>query len=267
VGIAPNDFAHAVKQSGRNAHPTITMTTRERADRLLVARGLFESRARAQAAIAAGRVSADGVVVHKASQEISAAAVIAAKPAHPYVSRGGVKLAAALDHFGIDVAGRICLDVGASTGGFTEVLLERGAQKIYAVDVGSAQLHPRLRSHADVVSIEQTDIRKLDPSRLPKKPEIAAIDVSFISLKLVLPPISKLLAPRAKLLALIKPQFEAGRRDHKKGIVRDQAVHAAVCDDIAAFMASLGWRVGGVIASTLRGGDGNREFFIEAERG
>jgi 23S rRNA (cytidine1920-2'-O)/16S rRNA (cytidine1409-2'-O)-methyltransferase len=267
VGIAPNDFAHAVKQSGRNAHPTITMTTRERADRLLVARGLFESRARAQAAIASGLVTADGVVVRKPSDALSSEAVIAAKPEHPYVSRGGVKLAAALDHFGPDLCGRICLDVGASTGGFTEVLLDRGAQRVYAIDVGQGQLHARLRGRKDIVAIEQTDIRKLDPSRLLEKPDFATIDVSFISLKLVLPAIGQLLAPRAEILALIKPQFEAARRDSKKGIVRDAAVHAAVCDDIAAFMITLGWRVGGVAPSAILGGDGNREFFIGAKRG
>ena len=151
---------------------------------------------------------------------------ITAEPEHPYVSRGGVKLAAALDHFASNVTGRICLDVGASTGGFTEVLLARGARRVYAIDVGSGQLHPRLRGRDDiVVSIEQTDIRNLDPSRLPEPPDFATIDVSFISLKLVLPAVGKLLAPRAQILALIKPQFEAGRRDSKKGVVRDEAVH------------------------------------------
>jgi 23S rRNA (cytidine1920-2'-O)/16S rRNA (cytidine1409-2'-O)-methyltransferase len=243
------------------------MTTRERADRLLVARGLFESRARAQAAIAAGRVSADGVVVRKASEEISTGAAIAAEPEHPYVSRGGVKLAATLDAFGLDVTGRVCLDVGASTGGFTEVLLARGARRVYAVDVGSAQLHPRLRGRDDVVSIEQTDIRKLDPSGLTEELDFATVDVSFISLKLVLPAIGKLLKPRATMLALIKPQFEADRRTVKKGIVRDAAVHNTICADIGAFAASLGWRVGGLRPSPIRGGDGNREFFIAAERG
>jgi 23S rRNA (cytidine1920-2'-O)/16S rRNA (cytidine1409-2'-O)-methyltransferase len=243
------------------------MTVRERADRLLVARGLFESRARAQAAIAAGRVTADGVPVRKASEEISPAAVIAAEAEHPYVSRGGVKLAAAIDHFSLDVAGHVCLDVGASTGGFTEVLLGRGARHVYAVDVGSGQLHPRLRGRDDIVSIEQTDIRNLSPSRFPELPDFAAIDVSFISLKLVVPVVAKLLAPRAQILALIKPQFEAGRRDSKKGIVRDEAVHTAVSNDISAFVASLGWRVGGIVPSAILGGNGNREFFIEAERG
>jgi 23S rRNA (cytidine1920-2'-O)/16S rRNA (cytidine1409-2'-O)-methyltransferase len=243
------------------------MTTRERADRVLVARGLFESRARAQAAIAAGLVSADGVVVRKASDEISPTATIAAQAEHPYVSRGGVKLAAALDHFGVAVTGRISLDVGASTGGFTEVLIERGARRVFAVDVGSAQLHPRLRDRSDVVSLEQTDIRKLAPSLLPEAPDLAVIDVSFISLKLVLPAVGNLLTPRAQLLALIKPQFEATRAHIKKGIVRDEAIHQMVCEDIGAHIASLGWQVGGIEASAILGGDGNREFFIEAERG
>jgi 23S rRNA (cytidine1920-2'-O)/16S rRNA (cytidine1409-2'-O)-methyltransferase len=246
------------------------MTPKERADRLLVARGLFDSRARAQAAIAAGRVTADGIRVGKASDEISCAAIIAAAPEHPYVSRGGVKLAGALDHFGLDVARRICLDVGASTGGFTEVLLTRGAKRVYAVDVGTGQLHPRLRGRDDIVSIEQTDIRKLDPAALPERPDFAAIDVSFISLKLVLPAVGNLLAPRAQMLALIKPQFEAKgqgmKQAFKKGIVRDEAARQAICGDIAAFVAARGWRTGGVAACAIRGGDGNQEFFIAAER-
>ena len=243
------------------------MNTRERADRLLVARGLFESRARAQAAIAAGLVTADGVPVRKASEAISSAAVIAAEPEHPYVSRGGVKLAAALDHFHLDVTGRTCLDVGASTGGFSDVLVLRGAQRVYAIDVGRDQLHPRLRGRSDIVSMEETDIRTLDPTCLAEAPDFATVDVSFISLKLVIPAVGNILKPRATLVALIKPQFEAGRRDVRKGIVRDAAIHAAVCNDIDAFLTNLGWRVGGVAPSTILGGDGNREFFIEAERG
>ena len=243
------------------------MTARERADRLLVARGLFESRARAQAAIAAGLVTADGVPVRKASEETSSAAVIAAEPEHPYVSRGGVKLAAALNHFHLDVTGRICLDVGSSTGGFAEVLVLRGARRVYAIDVGRDQLHMRLRGRGEIVSMEETDIRSLDPARLAEQPDFATVDVSFISLKLVVPAVGKILNSRATLVALIKPPFEAGRRDVKKGIVRDAAVHTAVCNDIVAFLAGLGWRVGGVASSAIPGGDGNREFFIEAERG
>ena len=243
------------------------MTVRERADRLLVARGLFESRARAQAAIAAGLVTADGVPVRKASEAISSAAVIAAEPEHPYVSRGGVKLAAALDHFHLDVTGRIGLDIGASTGGFSEVLFLRGAQRVYAIDVGRDQLHPRLRSRGDIVSMEETDIRTFDSARVAEQPDFATVDVSFISLKLVVPAVGKILKPRATLVALIKPQFEAGRRDIKKGIVRAAAIHSAVCNDIGAFLTALGWRAAGVAPSAIRGGDGNREFFIEAERG
>jgi 23S rRNA (cytidine1920-2'-O)/16S rRNA (cytidine1409-2'-O)-methyltransferase len=245
----------------------IAMVKRDRADRLLVARGLFESRARAQAAITAGLVTADGSLVRKPSDQISSAAAIAADPSHPYVSRGGVKLAAAIESFSLDIAGRVCLDVGSSTGGFTEVLLARGARHVYAVDVGRDQLHARLRNNPQMTSIEQADIRKLDPLRLPELPDFAAVDVSFISLKLVLPHVSSLLKPSATLLALIKPQFEAGRRHIKKGIVRDAVVHAAICDDISRALTDLAWRVDGQIPSPIFGGDGNREFFIEARRG
>jgi 23S rRNA (cytidine1920-2'-O)/16S rRNA (cytidine1409-2'-O)-methyltransferase len=243
------------------------MVKRDRADRLLVARGLFASRTRAQAAIAAGQVTADGSLVLKPSDQISSSAAIAADPAHPYVSRGGVKLAAALESFSLDITGRVCLDVGASTGGFTEVLLARRARHVFAVDVGRGQLHARLRNREQVTSIEQTDIRNLNPSRLFELPDLAAIDVSFISLKLVLPRVSGLLKPSATLLALIKPQFEGGRRHVKKGIVRDVGVQAAICDDIDRLLTDLGWRVGGRIPSPILGGDGNREFFIEAQRG
>ena len=242
------------------------MTSRVRADRLLVERGLFESRAKAQAAIAAGLVTADEVPVVKASDEIATDARLAAVPAHPYVSRGGVKLAAALDHFGIDPAGLVCLDVGASTGGFTDVLLARGARRVYAVDVGHAQLHASLRGRADVVVFEDTDIRNLVPARLPEPPDLVVVDVSFISLKLVLPAALAWARRPARLVALIKPQFEAGRGRRKKGIVRDPQVHAAVCNDITAAVAALGWTVAGIMPSPLPGGDGNREFFISAHR-
>jgi 23S rRNA (cytidine1920-2'-O)/16S rRNA (cytidine1409-2'-O)-methyltransferase len=243
-----------------------TAMPRERADRVLVTRGLFESRTRAQAAIAAGHVIADGVPVRKASDTIAPDAVIESKPEHPYVSRGAVKLAAALDHFHIDVAGSVCIDVGASTGGFSEVLTLRGARKVYAVDVGSGQLHPRLQALGIIVSLEQTDIRALDPAKLDPQPDFATIDVSFISLKHVLPPVTALLARPSRLVALIKPQFEAPRRFIKKGIVREEAVQKAVCEDIGAHAAALGWDVGGILASPIPGGDGNREFLVAAER-
>jgi 23S rRNA (cytidine1920-2'-O)/16S rRNA (cytidine1409-2'-O)-methyltransferase len=242
------------------------MSPRLRADRLLVERGLFESRAKAQAAITAGRVSANGARVQKASDEIACDAELAAAPAHPFVSRGGVKLAAALDACAIDVAGRICLDVGASTGGFTQALLEHGARRVYAIDVGRGQLHPMLANDPRVVSFEATDIRALDPAALPESPSLVVIDVSFISLKLVLPAALALAAPDCQLVALIKPQFEAGRDRIKKGVVRDPHLHAAVCDDIAAFIQSLGCTVDALLPSPIEGGDGNREFLIVARR-
>jgi 23S rRNA (cytidine1920-2'-O)/16S rRNA (cytidine1409-2'-O)-methyltransferase len=242
------------------------MTTRKRADVLLVERGLFESRTRAQAAIAAGLVTADSVPLRKASDEVAADAVLQATPEHPFVSRGALKLAAALDYFGFDPGGDVCLDVGASTGGFTEMLLASGAAKVYAVDVGRGQLHSRLRDDPGVVSLEETDIRALDPARIVEVPDFATVDVSFISLKLVLPALDRLLARPAHLIALIKPQFEAGRGNVKKGIVRDPVVHAAVCEDIAAFAASLGWDVAGVIPSPIEGGEGNKEFLLGARR-
>jgi 23S rRNA (cytidine1920-2'-O)/16S rRNA (cytidine1409-2'-O)-methyltransferase len=240
------------------------MTDRKRADQLLVERGLFESRTRAQAAIAAGLVTANGVVLRKASDGVAADAIIAAAPEHPWVSRGGLKLVAALDHFGFDPKGRACLDVGASTGGFTDVLLARGASRVYAVDVGHSQIHARLRERSEVVSLEETDIRTVDPARFATKPDFIVIDVSFISLKLTLPALDRLMARPAHLIALIKPQFEAGKSNVKKGIVRDAAVHAAVCDDIAAFAGSLGWQIGGIIPSPIEGGEGNKEFLMGA---
>jgi 23S rRNA (cytidine1920-2'-O)/16S rRNA (cytidine1409-2'-O)-methyltransferase len=242
------------------------MTKGKRADIVLVERGLFESRAKAQAAIAAGLVTADGVPVRKASDAVADDAALSAAPAHPYVSRGALKLVAALDHFGFDPAERICLDVGASTGGFTELLLARGARRVYAVDVGRDQLHARLRANARVVVLEQTDIRSLDPAALAERPDLVSIDVSFISLKLVLPALDRLTRRPAQLIALIKPQFEAGKVNVKKGVVRDPAIHAAVCDDIAAFAASAGWHVVGIISSPIEGGEGNKEFLMAARR-
>jgi len=243
------------------------MTSRQRADRLLVSRGLFESRTLAQAAINAGLVAADGILVRKASQEISAnAALVAARP-HPYVSRGGIKLAAALDHYRVDVTGRVCLDVGASTGGFSEVLLLRGAKRVYAVDVGHGQLHASLRGHCEIVSLEKTDIRSLEPSRLVEPPDLATVDVSFISLKLVLPAIAELLQSTATIIALIKPQYEVARREAKKGIVRSESARASACQEIAASFRSQGWLVRDAIPSPILGGDGNVEYLIEAERG
>ena len=241
--------------------------SRKRADLLLVERGLFESRARAQAAIAAGLVTADGKPVTKPSETIADDAVLQATPAHPWVSRGGVKLAGALEQYPIDIEDHVCLDVGASTGGFTEVLLSEGAALVFAIDVGRGQLHESLHGHPRVVSMEQTDIRSYEGKRLPQRPDIVTIDASFISLKLVLPVALSLAAAPMSLLALIKPQFEAPRAAIKKGIVRDAAVHQAVCDDIAAFAAAQGCSDIRVFPSCIAGGDGNAEFFLGARRG
>jgi 23S rRNA (cytidine1920-2'-O)/16S rRNA (cytidine1409-2'-O)-methyltransferase len=238
------------------------MTTRQRADRLLVERGLFESRAKAQAAIEAGLVTANDMVVRKASETIDDDAILKASAAYPHVSRSGLKLAAALDHFKFDPRGRVCLDAGASTGGFTQVLLERGAKVIYAVDVGRDQLHRSLQGRPEIISLEATDIRNL--TLRGERPDLVVIDVSFISLKLVLPAALALAKLPAQFVALIKPQFEAGRAHLKRGIVRDAAIHKAVCDDIFEFVTMTGWRVLGVIPSPITGGDGNAEFLIGA---
>jgi 23S rRNA (cytidine1920-2'-O)/16S rRNA (cytidine1409-2'-O)-methyltransferase len=240
---------------------------RQRADLLLLERGLFESRAKAQAAIAAGLVSADGVPVRKASEMVDAAAEVIADAAYPYVSRGGVKLAAGLDAFAIDPSGKACLDLGASTGGFTDVLLRRGAAKVYAADVGQGQLHASLARDPRVVSLERTDARRLDAALVPEPIDILVADLSFISLKLALPPTLALLARGGNLVALIKPQFEAGRAHVGKGVVRDETVQRAVCDDIEAFLRGLGLTALGIIPSPLLGGDGNREFLVGARNG
>jgi 23S rRNA (cytidine1920-2'-O)/16S rRNA (cytidine1409-2'-O)-methyltransferase len=239
---------------------------RQRVDRLLVERGLFESRSKAQAAIGAGLVFADDRLVLKASEELAADAALRASAAHPYVSRGGLKLAAALEHFGFDPKGCVGLDVGVSTGGFAQVLLEHGARRIYAVDVGRGQLHASLRQRVEITLLEATDIRSLSPHLLDEAPDFVTVDVSFISLKSVLPSALALARGRARLVALIKPQFEAGRTALKKGIVRDRAVHAAVCADIERFVSALGWRVMKTIESPITGGDGNIEFLLGAAR-
>jgi 23S rRNA (cytidine1920-2'-O)/16S rRNA (cytidine1409-2'-O)-methyltransferase len=244
-----------------------TPTPRKRADLLLVERGLFESRARAQAAIEAGLVTADDRLVAKASENIPEDAVIQAEPAHPFVSRGGVKLAGALERYPIDIEDHVCLDVGASTGGFTEVLLANGASMVFAIDVGRAQLHPSLHDHPKIISMEETDIRGFEGKRLPARPDIVVIDVSFISLKAVLPVALSLCASPVHLLALIKPQFEAQGRHGKRGIIKDAAVHQEVCDDIRAFAEAQGCTDIEVFPSSITGGDGNVEFFIGARRG
>ncbi|HXY58069.1 MAG TPA: TlyA family RNA methyltransferase [Methylocystis sp.] len=233
-----------------------------RADALLVERGFYESRAKAREAIEAGLVCADGRVVQKPSQEIAATAEIVAEAPYPWVSRGGVKLDFALNQFRIDPSGRYCLDIGASTGGFTEVLLARAARHVVAVDVGHGQLHRRIAGDARVTALEKLDARSLRPKHLAESPSLIVCDASFISLRLILPSVLALATPQAALVALVKPQFEAGREAVKKGVVRDAKVHEEVCARIAETIASLGWRVAGLAPSPIEGGDGNREFLI-----
>lgn len=240
--------------------------TRRRADLVLVARGVFPTRAKAQEAIAAGLVEADGARISRSSDLIFEGAQIRAERPYAWVSRGGVKLAAALDAFGIDPTGEVCLDVGASTGGFSHVLLSRGAARVYAADVGREQLHEALKRDPRLINLEGVDARTLDSTLIPEAPALVVADVSFISLTLALPCPLALAAPGARLAALVKPQFEAGRAALRKGIVKDEAVHRAVCERIEAFLRDLGWSVDGLTPSPIFGGDGNREFLIGATK-
>lgn len=242
------------------------MQPRVRADLLLVERGLYESRARAQAAIAAGLVKVNGTPVTKSSVTLPADATIEATPEHPYVSRGALKLEAALDRFYINPADRICLDIGASTGGFTDLLLKLGAKHVYAIDVGRDQLHHSLRNDPRITSRESCDARNLTRDDFSEAPSLIVIDVSFISLSLVLPHVLPLACDHAVLVALIKPQFEVGRSALKKGIVKDDQARDDSVKRIEALIITLGWHVRGLINSPIAGGDGNVEFLIIAER-
>jgi 23S rRNA (cytidine1920-2'-O)/16S rRNA (cytidine1409-2'-O)-methyltransferase len=238
---------------------------KQRVDQLLVERGLAESRTKAQALILAGLVYAGDQRIDKAGDRLAAETALAVKGRdHPWVSRGGVKLAHALDHFGIDVSGRIALDIGASTGGFTDVLLARGARRVYAVDVGHGQLTWKLRQDPRVVVRERVNARALTREQIPEAVEIITCDVSFIGLTTVLPAPLALAAAHAAVVALIKPQFEAGREFvGKGGVVRDPAIHSSVCDRAAAWLgAQLGWAVEGVVESPILGAEGNREFLL-----
>lgn len=242
---------------------------KRRADQLLVERGLAESRARAQALILAGRAFAVGRRVDKPGEQLAVTAPLTlAGRDHPWVSRGGVKLAHAIDHFAIPVAGAVALDVGASTGGFTEVLLARGARLVYAVDVGHGQLAWKLRQDPRVVMRERTNARYLSRAEIPEPVDIVTVDASFIGLATLLPAPLALATPHARLVALVKPQFEAGRgMIGKGGVVRDPAVHRAVCERIAAWIAGQpGWAVAGIVESPITGPEGNREFLLYAVR-
>jgi 23S rRNA (cytidine1920-2'-O)/16S rRNA (cytidine1409-2'-O)-methyltransferase len=237
-----------------------------RADQLLVDRGLAESRARAQALILAGLVFSGERKIEKAGQALAADAPLSVRGRdHPYVSRGGIKLASALDHFGWDVAGAAALDVGASTGGFTDVLLRRGAAKVFAIDVGTNQLAWSLRQDPRVAVHEQTNARYLTGDIVTQPVDMITCDASFISLAKVLDKALDFARPGGRLIALIKPQFEAGRSEiGKGGVVRDPAVHARVCDEVAAWLRSRGWRVEGIATSPITGPEGNVEFLIGA---
>jgi 23S rRNA (cytidine1920-2'-O)/16S rRNA (cytidine1409-2'-O)-methyltransferase len=243
--------------------------TRIRADQLLVERGLAESRSRAQALVMAGLVFAGERKLAKAGEMLAADAVLEVRGRdHPWVSRGGLKLDHGLKHFGIDVTGAVALDVGSSTGGFTDVLLTRGAARVYAVDVGTNQLAWKLRQDPRVVVLEQTNARALAAEHIPEPVDIIVCDASFISLAKVLAVPLGFARPGAQLVALVKPQFEAGRADvGKGGVVRDAAVHAAVCDAAAAWVAAQGWRVLGVTPSPITGPEGNIEFLLAAVKG
>ncbi|RZJ93400.1 MAG: TlyA family RNA methyltransferase [Brevundimonas sp.] len=239
---------------------------RGRADQILVARGVFDTRARARAAIEAGLVTADGRVVAKPSEQIAEAARIEAEAAHRFVGRGALKLDHALSLWLVAVEGRVVLDVGASTGGFTEVCLERGAAKVFAVDVGSGQLHPRIAADPRVVDLEHTDARSLTPELIPDAPDLIVCDASFIGLAKVLPAALALAAPGADLVTLVKPQFEMESRADigRGGIVSDPQARADALARVVAWLDAQGWTVRATADSPIKGGDGNHEFLLWA---
>jgi len=238
-----------------------------RLDQLLVARGLAQSRARAQALILAGRVVVEGLAQPKAGALVPEAARVTLKESAPFVSRGGEKLTGALDHFAVSPAGQVALDTGASTGGFTHVLLTRGARKVYAVDVGYGQLDAALRTDPRVVVLERLNIRHLPQTAIPEPIDLATLDLSFISLTLVLPKILEFLAPGGAILALVKPQFEVGKGQvGKGGVVRDPQLQEAAVARVAAAAAALGLKVSPAFPSPLKGPKGNQEYFLYLTR-
>lgn len=241
---------------------------KQRVDQALVDRGLVESRSRAQALIMAGLVFAGERKIAKAGDTVAADAPLEVRGKdHPWVSRGGVKLVGGLDHFSIDPAGTTCLDVGSSTGGFTDVLLSRGAAKVYAVDVGTNQLAWKLRQDPRVVVLEQFNARNLTTDQVPEPIDLLVCDASFIALHKVLDKAIDFVSPSGTALLLVKPQFEAGRSEvGKGGVVRDPAVHARVCDEAARWITGRGWRVLGITESPITGPEGNVEFLLAARK-
>lgn len=239
-----------------------------RADAALHERGIVRSRARAKALIQNGNVLLNGKVLEKASVLVGESDILTLLEDLPFVGRGGLKLAGAFEAFPLELAGRICMDIGASTGGFTDCMLQRGAAKVYAIDVGHGQLDESLRQNPAVVNMEGTDFRTVYPQDLQETPDFAGIDVSFISLKLVLPGAHFLLADKADCVALIKPQFEAGRKNiSKKGIVRDAKAHVQVLEGILTFAQELGFACAGLCVSPIHGGDGNVEYLAHFTKG
>jgi len=244
------------------------LKNKERLDKLLVERGLVETRAKAQALILAGQVFSNQQRLEKAGQMIPVEAPLSVKETMPFVSRGGLKLAAALDHFSVDVTEKVCLDIGASTGGFTDCLLQRGAARVVAVDVGHGQIDWKLRQDPRVEVRENVNARYLQPEDFAERFDLAVGDVSFISLTKILSVVPALLNPSALVVTLIKPQFEVGREEvGKGGIVRDEAAQVRVVKEIIAFAASIGLRARGVVDSPILGADGNREFLVCFEVG
>lgn len=242
------------------------MAKKERLDKLLVDRGLAETRTKARAFIMAGEVTVDGQRVDKPGTPVPLEATITLAEPMPYVGRGGYKLAGALDAFALEVTGRICADVGACTGGFTDVLLQRGATRVYAIDVGQGQLDWKLRQDGRVIVMERVNARYLES--LDERVSFVCIDVSFISLKLILPAVAKWLADASDVVALIKPQFEAGPEQvGKGGIVRDPAVREGVLRDLLGWARSNGWAALGLIRSPIQGTDGNVEYLVWLQRG
>lgn len=240
-----------------------------RADAALAARGLAGSREKARALIEAGLATVNGAAIKKPAQKVGGDDVLAVLgAAHPYVSRGGLKLEKALRVFGIEAEGRVCMDIGASTGGFTDVLLQSGARKVYAIDVGTGQLDPKLRADPRVVSLEHVNARTLDAGLFDEPPTLAVMDVSFISIRLILPAALAILGEGGRLVTLVKPQFEAGRGAvGKGGIVSRPQTHAQVLRDLAAFAPTLGWHVRALDFSPITGGDGNIEFLADLAPG
>jgi 23S rRNA (cytidine1920-2'-O)/16S rRNA (cytidine1409-2'-O)-methyltransferase len=234
-----------------------------RLDQLVADKGLAASRERARALILAAQVTVDGKIVSKAGAQVAPESDVALVAAdHPYVGRGGIKLAHALDTFGIEVRGREALDIGASTGGFTDVLLQRGAARVVALDVGHGQLDWRLRNDPRVVTIEHFNARALTRDDLPGLVDFVSIDVSFISLRQILPVVPPLLRPGADVIALVKPQFEAGRAEVRKGVIHDTAVHARVVEEVRAAAAAIGLTQAASIPSPITGQKGNVEFLL-----